>query len=99
MQNLEKDRKIIKRKFNNEPIYSKKYLKAERNKINTKGDFQRLYAPEIFIDSVDRKDENHYPIVFFKKYYFIEDKEIYSNSDKEYYNKECINLFLETLEK
>ena len=51
------------------------------------------------IDSVDRKDENYYPIVFFKKYYFIEDKEIYSNSDKEYYNKECINLFLETLEK
>ena len=29
MQNLEKDRQIIKRKFNNEPIYSKKYLKAE----------------------------------------------------------------------
>ena len=99
MQNLEQDRKIIKRKFNNEPIYSKKYLKAERNKINTKGSFQCLYAPKILIDSVYRKDENYYPIVFFEKYYFIEDKEIYSNSDEEYYNKECINLFLEALEK
>ena len=33
-----------------------------------------------------------------EKHYFIEDIESFcSNSDKEYYDKECINLFLETL--
>ena len=38
--------------------------------------------------------------VFLEKYYFIEDIEIYcSNSDEEYYDKECLYLFLETLEK
>ena len=36
-------------------------------------------------------------IYYFKKYYFIEDIENYcSNSHKEYYHEECINLFLST---
>ena len=52
------------------------------------------------IDSIYRKDENYYPKVFLGKYYFIEDIEIYcSNSDAEYYDEECINLFLKTLKK
>ena len=51
------------------------------------------------IDSIYRKDENYYPKVFLEKCYFIEDIEIYcSNSDEEYSDEECINLFLETLE-
>ena len=37
--------------------------------------------------------------MFLEKCYFIEDIEIYcSNSDEEYSDEECINLFLETLE-
>ena len=37
--------------------------------------------------------------VFFKKY-FIEHIEIFrNNSDDEYYDEECINLFLKTLKK
>ena len=54
------------------------------------------------IDSIYKKDENYYTKVFLEIYYFMEDKEIliliYSTSDEEYYD-ECINLFLETLEK
>ena len=35
-----------------------------------------------------------------KKYYFIEDMEIFcSNSDEEYYDEEWINLFPKTLKK
>ena len=38
--------------------------------------------------------------VFLEKYYFIKGIEIYcSNSDEEYYDEECINLFLKTLKK
>ena len=44
----------------------------KKRKINTKGGFQCFYAPVIFIDSIDRKDENYNPKVFLKKYYFIE---------------------------
>ena len=37
---------------------------------------------------------------FLEKYYFIEDIEVFcSNSDEEYYDEKCINLFLETLTK
>ena len=47
-----------------------------------------------------RNDENCYPKVFLEKDCFIENIEIYcSNSDKEYYDEEFINLFLETLKK
>ena len=96
---LEKVSNIIKSKFNSELIYSKKYLKAEK-KINTKGGFQFLYATIILIDSIYRKYENYYPKVFLEKYYFIEDIEIFcSNSDEEYYDEECMNLFLETLKE
>ena len=36
--------------------------------------------------------------MFFEKYYFIEDMNIYCNdSDEKYYDEECINLFLGTL--
>ena len=59
--------------------------------------FQCLYAPIVLVDSVYRKDENCYPKMFFEKYYCIEDMEIFcSNSDEEYYDEECINLFSET---
>ena len=38
--------------------------------------------------------------MFLEKYHFTKDIEIsYSNSDEEYYDEECINLFLETLKK
>ena len=48
MELLEKVRDIIKKKINSELIYSKKYLKYEKNK-QTRG-FQCLYAPVILID-------------------------------------------------
>ena len=67
---------------------------------NTNGGFQCLSALRILIDSIYRKDENYYLEVFLEKYYFIKDIEIFcSNSDEEYYDEECINLFLETLKK
>ena len=59
---------IIKRKFNSELVYNKKYIKAG-NKINTKESFQCIYIPVILIDLVYRKDENYYPIVFLEKYH------------------------------
>ena len=38
--------------------------------------------------------------MFLEKYCLIEDREIFcSNSDEEYYDKECMNLYLETLKK
>ena len=43
------------------------------------------------IDLIYRKDENYY-------YYFIEDINFFcSNSTEDYYDKQCINLFLKTL--
>ena len=59
-----------------------------------------LYAPVILIDSIYRKDETIMLKFFFKKYYFIEDMEIFcSYSDKEYFDEECIKIFPETLRK
>ena len=59
---------------------------------------QCLYAPVILIDSIYKKDEKYYPKVLSEKYCFIEEIEIYcSNSDEEYCNEECINLFLKKL--
>ena len=64
------------------------------------GCFQCLYAPIILIDSIYKQNKNYYPKGLLEKYYFIEDIEIFcSNFDKEYYDKECIHLFLETLKK
>ena len=95
MEILEKVNNIIKNKFNSKLMYSKKYLKAEKEiKINTKGVFQCLYAPIILIESIYSKDENYYSKVILEKYYFIEDIEFFcSNSDEEYYDEKCINLF------
>ena len=70
-----------------------------KKNLYTKAGFQCLYASIILIDSIYRKDENSYPKVFVEKYYFIEDIQIFrSNSDEEYCDEECINLFLETLQ-
>ena len=52
------------------------------------------------VDSIYRKDKNFYWKVFLEEYYFIENIEIYcSNSSEEYYDEECVNAFLETLER
>ena len=49
-------------------------------------------------DSVYRKIENYYPKVFLEKYCFTEDIKVFCiNSDEEYYDEECINLFLKAL--
>ena len=63
MEVLEKVSNIIKSKFNNELLYSKKHLKPKK-KINAKGGFQCLYATIILIDSIYRKDENCHPKAF-----------------------------------
>ena len=49
MEIIEKVRNIIKNKFNSQLIYSKKYLKAEKE-VNTKAGFQCLYMPVVLID-------------------------------------------------
>ena len=50
-------------------------------------------------DSVYRKIENYYPKVLLEKYCFTEDIKVFCiNSDEEYYDEECINLFLKALE-
>ena len=47
-----------------------------------------------------KKHGNYYLQAFLEKHYFTEDIKIYcSNSDEEYFNEECINLFIETLKK
>ena len=52
------------------------------------------------IDSVYEKNEYCYPKVFLEKYSFDKDIEMYSNnsyfveSDEEYYNEKCIDLFI-----
>ena len=72
----------------------------QKNKINTKEGFQCLYTTVLLIDSIYKKDENFYPRVCLEKYNFIKDIEAYySNSDKEYNDEECRNLFLETFKK
>ena len=53
----------------------------------------------MLIDSIYRKNKN-YPKVISDKYCFIEDIESFcSNSVEEYYDEECVNLFLKTLKK
>ena len=94
----EKVSNIIKRKFNSELVYKKKYIKTE-SKTRTKECFQCFYTPVIVIDSVYRKVENYYLKVFLEKYNFNESIEIYSNY---YYyvdsdDEKHIDLFLETM--
>ena len=62
----EKVSNIIKKEFDSNFVYNKKYLKAEK-KIYTKENFQCFYKPVVLIDSVYRKDENYYPKVFLEK--------------------------------
>ena len=51
------------------------------------------------------KNQYYYPKVLLEKYYFDKDIEIYSNnsyyveSDEEYYEGKCRDLFLETIRK
>ena len=67
MTNWEKVSNMIKKKFNSELIYNKKYLKAKK-RISTKKSFQCFYIPVILFDSVYRKDGNYYPKVFLEKF-------------------------------
>ena len=51
-------------------------------------------------NTVYRKEENYYPNVFLEKHCFIENIECFkSNSEEEHSEKECVNLFLQTLKK
>ena len=83
---------VLKTNFKSQLIYNKFYLKAEK-RFNTKESFQCLYAPVILIDSIYIKNKNCYPKVF------LEIEIHCSNTDKEYYHKKYINLFVETLKK
>ena len=74
MENLEKVRNIIKKKFNSALIYSKKYLKAGEKTHKRR---HSIFICTSNIDSIYRKEENYYPKVFFEKYYFIQDIEIF----------------------
>ena len=67
MKIWEKVSNIIKSRSNREVIYNKKYLKFEK-KIKTKKNFQCFYTLVLLIDSVYRKDQSHYPKLFFEKF-------------------------------
>ena len=60
--------------------------------------------PVILINWVVQKNEYYYSKVFLENYYFNRDVEIYSNSskyvesDEEYYDGKCIDLFLKQQE-
>ena len=58
------------KKINGELIHNKKYLEAEKKKLNTKESFQCFYIPTILFDSVNRKDGNSYPKVFLEKFIY-----------------------------
>ena len=68
----------IKNKSDNELKKKRKKKEAKKTKkththTHTKGAFQCLYALIILTDSIYRKDESYYPIVFLENYYFTED--------------------------
>ena len=83
-------------------LYKKKIIKSV--KINTKEGFHSICKQVTLIKFI-KKIEYYYLKVFLQKYYFDKDIEIYSNnsyyveSDEKYYDKKCINLFLETIRK
>ena len=58
------------KKINGELIHNKKYLEAEKKKLNTKESFQCFYIPTILFDSINRKDGNSYPKVFLEKFIY-----------------------------
>ena len=78
-----KVKNIIKKKFDSEPVYDEKYLKAKiksyNGKINTdfhnnkipKESSQFICLPEILNDSVFRTDKNYYPQVFLEKCRYV----------------------------
>ena len=59
----------------------------------------------MLVDSVYKKHYNYYLKKFLKIYNFNKDTEIYYNnfyyvdSDEEYYDEKCMDLFLETIRK
>ena len=79
----EKVRNNIKKEFDSESVYNEKYLRARiksyKGKINTnfhnnkipKEGSQYICLPEILIDSVYRKDKNHYPQVFIEECKYV----------------------------
>ena len=70
---------IIKKEFDSNPVYNEKYIKAKtkpyNGKINTnfhnnkilKEGSQCICLSVILIDSVYKKDKNHYPQVFLEE--------------------------------
>ena len=79
----------IKRKFDSEPVYNEKYLKAKikscKEKINTnfhdnkipKNSSQFICLSVILINSVFRTGKNYYPQVFLEKCkYVVKEKKI-----------------------
>ena len=70
---------IIKKEFDSNPVYNEKYIKAktkpDNGKINTnfhnnkilKEGSQCICLSVILIDSVYKKDKNHYPQVFLEE--------------------------------
>ena len=54
----------------------------------------------MLIEWIYRKYENYYRKVSLQKYYFIKDIENFCRTfDEEYYDEDCINVFLATLRK
>ena len=81
----EKVKNSLKKEFDSEPVYFKKYVKANNGKINTnfhnnkisKEGFQFICLSVILIDFVFRTGKNYYPQVFLEKCkYVIKEKNI-----------------------
>ena len=84
-----KNKNIIKKEFDSEPVYNEKYLKAKiksyNGKINTnfhnnkipKEASQFICLSVIFTDSVFRTGTNYYPQVFLEECkYVVKEKKI-----------------------
>ena len=74
---------IIKKEFDNKPVYNKRYIKTKiksyNGKMNTnfrnneipKEGSQCVCLSVIFSDSVSKKDRNYYPQVFLEEHKYV----------------------------
>ena len=89
-----KNKQSCKSDFKSIPVYNKKYIKAEKKKINTNENFQCFYVLVILIESGYRKAK-----VFLEKHNSNKEIEICSDNsycvdfDEECYDEKCQDLF------
>ena len=92
-ETLKKVSNSIKKEFNSEPLFNKKYIQNVK-KIKTKEGYQCIYTPVILIESIHRKDRNYYPQVFLEKHNYVvmENKMSSFNGDIEICSDDTYNI-------